>query len=73
MRKRKNAFDAWFLEQFGPRPTKKSRSEIADEVFSAIQAQACATNLMRDLDRWDSAYGVALKTWNAGKGKPREK
>lgn len=59
-----SAFDAWFVRQFGPRPSDKSMMELCEERNSTKWAAERAQKLVEAVDLWEDKRQAASYAWN---------
>lgn len=60
-----SAFEAWFVEQHGKRPSNDPITVLADEVSKHESAAHRARHTLRLVEEWEMRYTSALYAWNA--------
>jgi hypothetical protein len=62
---KQSPFEAWFVAQYGARPSELRSYEIAKDVASLQAKLAELYRLSRACDEWDVQHDAALRAWAA--------
>lgn len=60
-------FNAWFREQFGGRPTRRTTKSLEADVASLEDRLVAAQDLLARTELWEERRRAALYAWQAPK------
>lgn len=69
MARKRSAFDAWFVAQYGPRPSRLSLIQLDERMDAARAEWSRLSDEYARAYQWDDNRDAALKAWQAKEGR----